>query len=363
MEDFLNQQNNKYNNQNNPVLVDDKKTGAAHDAPAPSRRSEKAGVFHFTKDMVSALLMALVAIVYVIQAFKIPTGSMENSLLVGDFLLGLKFIYGAPVLPYMYRKLPGVADPKPGDVIIFKYPGIDKKDYIKRCVAGPGQTIQIDDTVVVVDGVRLVLPPNGQYIRHGQLDPQIKHFEPLHVPKKGDTLLCDEDMSSRQLIFYKHLIHQENPYAKVTAKLQLYVDGQYANNIKVLNNGYQDLSFDDINFNAFDIWIYIDNIVSGAKMQFAGKKVEVKKLIFIDGKLVKNYIVKNDNYFMKGDNRDNSTDSRYWGFLNRNFIKAKAFILYFSWDDKIPAWELPLKIRWNRIGKLIRSWDGQPTKN
>ena len=109
-------------------------------AKAAARRSEKAGVFHFTKDMVSALVMALIAIVYVIQAFKIPTGSMENSLLVGDFLLGLKFIYGAPVLPFMYKKLPGFTDPKPGDVIIFKYPGSDKKDYIKRCVAGPGQT-------------------------------------------------------------------------------------------------------------------------------------------------------------------------------------------------------------------------------
>ena len=80
-------------------------------AKAAARRSEKAGVFHFTKDMVSALVMALIAIVYVIQAFKIPTGSMENSLLVGDFLLGLKFIYGAPVLPFVYKKLPGFTDP------------------------------------------------------------------------------------------------------------------------------------------------------------------------------------------------------------------------------------------------------------
>src|SRR5271169_5591698 len=75
-----------------------------------ARRSEKAGLFHFTKDMIAALGMALVAIVYVIQAFKIPSGSMENSLLIGDFLLGLKFMYGAPVLPFMYTKLPGDVD-------------------------------------------------------------------------------------------------------------------------------------------------------------------------------------------------------------------------------------------------------------
>ena len=69
-------------------------------------------------------------------------------------------------------------------------------------------------------------------------------------------------------------------------------------------------------------------------------------------------IVKHDNYFMMGDNRDNSMDSRFWGYLNANFIKAKAFILYFSLDKKTPYWLLPLKIRWNRIGKLIRAWDG-----
>jgi len=311
--------------------------------------------------MISALAMALIAIVYVIQAFKIPTGSMENSLLVGDFLLGLKFIYGAPVLPYLYQKLPGVTNPKPGDVIIFKYPGLDKKDYIKRCVAGPGQTVQVDDTVVTVDGVRLTLAPHGRYIRHGQLvDAQIRHFEPLRVPKKGDTLRCGPDMTARQFLFYKHLIHQENPYGKVVAKAQLYLNGEYANNLKVLNNGFQDLSFDEINFNAFDIWVYIDNIINSVQQQFRDKTVEVKKLIFLNDKLITSYIVKNDNYFMMGDNRDNSMDSRYWGFLNKNFIKAKAFILYFSWDGAPPLWEFPMKIRWNRIGKLIRSWDGQP---
>jgi signal peptidase I len=353
----LKQHNNHDTTGQNDTALEQGKSETTHPT---ARRSEKAGVFHFTKDMISALLMALVAIVYVIQAFKIPTGSMENSLLVGDFLLGLKFIYGAPVLPYMYKKLPGVTNPKPGDVIIFKYPGIDKKDYIKRCIAGPGQTIQVDDTVVTVDGKQLVLPPDGQYIRHGQLDPQIRHFEPLYIPKKGDIIKCTPDMSPRQFIFYKHLVHQENPYGKVTVKMQLYIDEQYSNNLKVLNNGIQDLSYDDINFNAFDIWIYIDNIISSTKIQFPGRNVEIKKFIYLNDKLVNDYTVKFDNYFMMGDNRDNSTDSRYWGFLDRNFIKAKAFILYFSWDDKIPAWEIPLKVRWNRIGKLIRSWDGLP---
>lgn len=340
---------------------DDEKKSPENFKPA-ARRSEKAGVFHFTKDMVSALVMALVAIVYVIQAFKIPTGSMENSLLVGDFLLGLKFIYGAPVLPFMYTKFPGFTEPKPGDVIIFKYPGSDKKDYIKRCVAGPGQTIKVQDTVVTVDGVNLVLPPKGLFAYHGQLDPLIRNFEQLRVPKKGDTLRCGPDIPVRQFLFYKHLIHQENPYARVTVKVQLYIDGTYANNVKIISDGFQELSFDQINFNLIDNWIYIDNITNRAIQELHDKNVSVKKLIYLDDKPVREYVTKYDSYFMMGDNRDNSMDSRYWGFLNRNFIKAKAFILYFSLDSKTPLWELPLKIRWNRIGKLIRSWDGIPKK-
>jgi signal peptidase I len=334
-----------------------------------SRRSEKAGLFHFTKDMIAALAMALVAIVYVIQAFKIPSGSMEKSLLIGDFLLGLKFIYGAPVLPYMYTKLPGIADPKPGDVIIFKYPGLDKKDYIKRCVAGPGQTIESHGMNVTVDGKSLVLPPRGQYIYGGKLDPRITNFEPLRVPKKGDTLFIKPDMPVRQFLFYKHLIKQENPYRAVRTEYQLYINGEFASSQKVFLYGFYEIPFGRINFDSslfdnrlpFDNWINIDEVIKQVESQFPDKEKSVEKLLKLDNTTVTRYIVKNDNYFMMGDNRDNSTDSRYWGFLNRNFIKAKAFILYFSWDKDIPLWELPAKIRWNRIGKLIRSWDGSGT--
>jgi signal peptidase I len=336
--------------------------GVADQTAVAARRSEKAGVFHFTKDMVSALVMALIAIVYVIQAFKIPTGSMEKSLLVGDFLLGLKFIYGAPVAPFLYAKFPGFTKPKPGDVIIFKYPGPEKKDYIKRCVAGPGQTIRVDDMKVNVDGVDLVLPPHGQYIRGGMLDPQIRSFDALRVPKKGDTLRCPPEMDARQFIFYKHLIHQENPRASVTCKVQLYINGEFANSTKVINIGGMDRSFNDLDFNRFFNWVDIDNIEKYVKREFGDKTVEVKKLILVRDTIVRSYVCKYDNYFMMGDNRDNSTDSRYWGFLNKNFVKAKAFILYFSLDSETPLWLLPLKIRWNRIGMLIRSWDGLPKK-
>ncbi len=418
-----------------------------------SRRSEKAGIANFSKEMVSALLMAFIFIVYIIQAFKIPTGSMKNSLLAGDFLLGIKFVYGAPILPFSYKDFPGVAKPKPGDVLIFKYPGKDAKDYIKRCVAGPGQTIEIKQKDVYVDETLLKLPPNGRYSRLGLLPYEISNYQKLRVPQKGDTLY-PSSMPIREFLFYKHLIHQENPELNFSARVQntpvlrnifpykydkerttlkfsIYIDEkklqdvsnnyiEFIDDWRVLQKTFNDIENQVMEKNRIGT-IVVDSLGDSTMLL---PKVEIKKAIYLDGKKVKKYIVKYDNYFVMGDNRDESADSRYWGFLNRNFIKAKAFIIYFSWAENyedsngeekifsklthkykdgstasmndnpeklwdafikvqpqyknsnkkwgwndrgelivgrtkhIPPFLLPLKIRWNRIGKLIRGWDG-----
>jgi signal peptidase I len=312
--------------------------------------------------MASALIMALIFIVYIIQAFKIPSGSMEDSLLVGDFLLGLKFLYGAPILPYSYKKFPAITSPKPGDVVIFRYPGADKKDYIKRCVAGPGQTVVLHGEQLLIDGKEFILPPHGKFIRNGDLDKRISEFKPLRIPAKGDVIRPAE-CDLREFLFLKSVIHQENPSSDVRADYQLYIDGAFSNDktiqIPTDQIGAQEyqIPFNDLKFD-FDDWIRTDDIMIIVTNSFPGHKVEVAKRILLDGKPVNAYCVKYDNYFMMGDNRDNSLDSRYWGYLDRNFVKAKAFILYFSLDKDVPWIELPLKIRWNRIGKLIRPWDG-----
>ena len=333
---------------------------------ANARRSEKAGLMHFSREMGSALVMALIAIVYVIQAFKIPTGSMEDSLLVGDFLLGLKFIYGAPVLPFsqelgITQRLPAITQPKQGDVIIFRYPGSDKKDYIKRCVAGPGSVVQVKGRQLLIDGKALVPPPRGKFLNNGQLDPRITEFKPLRVPKKGDAIRTDS-LDTREFVFLKHLIKQENPKINMKTDFQLYINGEFSNQqivsiIEPISGREYPVPFNDLRFE-YDDWTHLDNLLTMVNNSFPGKDVVIRKLIYINGKPIDEYKVKYDNYFMMGDNRDNSLDSRYWGFLNHNYIKAKAFILYFSLDKDTPYWQLPLKIRWDRIGKLIRSWDG-----
>jgi signal peptidase I len=344
------------------------------------KSTEKAGILRFFREMGSALAMALVAIVYVIQAFQIPTGSMEDSLLVGDFLLGLKFVYGAPIVPFsqelgIKHRFPALTKPKPGDVVIFRYPGADKKDYIKRMAAGPGDVIEIiGNTILVVNGREIALPPRGKYTGNNRPDQRIADFAPLYIPAKGD-ILAPDTMQIREFLFFKNLVHQENPTKNVRMHFDLYIDGELANNVAFNFSGarvsLQDLQSGKLtfrnemmrrteifDFNRFDDWTTLDHFLETIRRNFPARDVEIRKTLFIGDARVDSYAVQFDNYFMIGDNRDNSLDSRYWGYLNRNFVKAKAFILYFSFDSSKPLWQLPANIRWDRVGKLIRDWDG-----
>jgi len=357
---------------------------AARDAAA--KPTEKIGLWRFFREMGSALVMALIAIVYVIQAFQIPTGSMEDSLLVGDFLLGLKFIYGAPLLPYsrelgITKRLPAITKPKPGDVVIFKYPGTDAKDYIKRMVAGPGDVVRfVGNKKLIVNDTTLILPPHGKYTGGNRADPRIINFAPLRIPAKGDVL-CPDTMPVREFLFFKTLVHQENPTKRVYMHFDLYVDGELANKTPINFNGAR-LSLDDLqdgkftyknemtrrtevfDINRIDDWTTLDYVLDVVRRNFTSdKSVIIRKKLFLGNERIERYTVRNDNYFMVGDNRDNSLDSRYWGYLNYNFVKAKALILYFSYDNTGPKWMFPANIRWNRIGKLIRTWDGETEGN
>jgi signal peptidase I len=108
-----------------------------------ARRTRKKSVIReYTEIIVLAVALALFVRTFFVQAFRIPSESMEDTLLVGDFLFANKFLYGAKV-PFINVRVPGVRDPQPGDIIIFKYPGDHKTDYIKRCVAVAGQTVEM----------------------------------------------------------------------------------------------------------------------------------------------------------------------------------------------------------------------------
>ncbi len=120
---------------------------AKKDGPA----KKKSAMRETVDVIVWAVVMAFLARSFLIQAFRIPSGSMEDTLLVGDFLFVNKFLYG-PQIPFTDIRLPGIREPRPGDIIVFRFEG-EKDDYIKRCVAVGGQTLEVKDSVIHLDGV------------------------------------------------------------------------------------------------------------------------------------------------------------------------------------------------------------------
>jgi signal peptidase I len=140
-------------------------TGLDRPAPPLAASEEHALVLARRKssfrEVAEAIVVALVCTIlirtFVVQAFRIPSGSMEDTLVIGDYLFVNKILYG-PRIPIIHRRLPGIRAPRPGDVIVFEYPRDHSKDFIKRCIAVGGQVVEIRDRDVWVDGVHVSEP-------------------------------------------------------------------------------------------------------------------------------------------------------------------------------------------------------------
>src|SRR5213596_865581 len=130
--------------------------GQAATATVP-KRPRKSLVREYGEAIVIAVLLALVIRTLVVQAFTIPSGSMMDTLLVGDYILVNKFLYG-PELPFTESRLPSLRNPHRGDIIVFKYPQDEKRDFIKRIIGTPGDTVQVRGEQVLVNGAALVEP-------------------------------------------------------------------------------------------------------------------------------------------------------------------------------------------------------------
>jgi signal peptidase I len=276
--------------------------------------------------LVWAAVVAFIIKILLFEAYRIPTGSMENTLLVGDFLLVTKFTYGATTprnIPFTdiripYFRLPGFKDPKPGDVVVFDFPGDrDEKEskevlnYIKRCVAVAGDSIKVVNKVLYRNGQVFPNPPNSKFIAplqpanlaNNRIFPKGSgwnedNYGPLRIPKKGDIIKID----SSNFEGYKMFIIKEG-YANVL----LNPDGSITADGKTFKDG--------------------------------------------------NYEVKRDYLWMMGDNRNNSLDCRFWGFMPMENVVGEAFLIYWSWDANISFadfFKLIGTIRWNRVGSLIK---------
>jgi signal peptidase I len=275
------------------------------------------------RDYLQVLGLTLVVALFlkscVIEAYRIPSGSMENTLRVGDFLLANKFIYGAKTpasvpfssFPIPRFRFPALTTPQHGDVVVFELPEYAYEvntggttNYVKRCIGIPGDTIIISNRRVFVNNREMDLPTSGKPAKQriyplGFGDSRIfpkgsafneDNYGPLVVPRRGDTL----HLSPATFFYCRDIIGHEGHTIRIDGNNQVLVD-----------NVPQDL-----------------------------------------------FVVGHDYYFMMGDNRTNSLDSRFWGFVPDDCITAKVMLIYWSIDESKSSFLA--NIRWERIGTIVR---------
>jgi signal peptidase I len=288
-------------------------------------------VIEFFRQLFWAAVAAFFIITFIIQNTRIPTGSMEDTILVGDFVLVNKFIYGSSSPKYIpfteteipFFRLPAFKEPKAKDIVVFEFPGDRDQlfatergvNYVKRCIGTPGDTIEIKDKVVFVNGKEFWIPPFIKYYRgrygsflkpipKGVAEPRIfpkgmpwneDNYGPLVIPKKGMTIPLN-----------RYNVEQ----------WRTIIDREYGERVVDLKNG----------------------------------------IVTINGLSVSSYTFKKDYFFMMGDNRDDSLDSRFWGLVARDMVVGQAFITLFSWNRDIPfsqLFKLLGSIRLDRVLLLL----------
>jgi signal peptidase I len=161
-----------------------------NEGPKTSRRK---GYFKdFVETVVTAVILALVLRAFVVQTFRIPSGSMEDTLLVGDFLIVNKFMYGIKV-PFADTRLPGIRAPRHGDIIVFEYPNPDpnakKENYVKRCIGVQGDIIELKNNVLYRNGERV--EEDANYVKLKPPTPRWADYGPIKVPEGSLFMLGD----------------------------------------------------------------------------------------------------------------------------------------------------------------------------
>ncbi len=294
----------------------------AHDKRTDKAKTSDDGKRHPVKDFFKDLVFVLVAFFFlnsfVLASFEVPTGSMENEIMTGDFLFVNKFIYGGTTprtIPLTNIRLPWFRVPafrhvERGDVIVFEYPGgrdeVQSPDfmfYLKRAVAVAGDTVQVVHRVLYINGKSAPLPRNMKFYTQnekpaGMADPGIfpkgssyneDNWGPERVPRKGDVVALTADQLER----WKTFIERE-----------------------------------------------------GHSVAERGSE------ILIDGTTATSYTVERNYLFGMGDFRDNSADSRFWGYIPEENIVGTPMIVYWSWDPNIPIVDIFAKLRSLRLGRI-----------
>lgn len=385
---------------------------------------KKNPIYEWIDAIIFAILVVAPLNMFVVQAYTIPTSSMENSLMTGDYLFVSKLAYGPKVpqrplsLPFVhntifgvksysdlikvdYRRMAGFSDVERNDIVVFGFPHgdtvlkqlptddyythvrfsgreyaekrfgpiitrpVDKKDnYVKRAVAIAGDTLQVINGQVVVNGI-----PQEYFSGIQNTYTVITNGTSINT-----RILEDMGVSSSQVWYdgnlpgYRHLpLNEEN--AKEIAKISNVLEVRqnidvyppdypesplmifpFSENFKWTRDNYGPIYIpaagDTISLSLENLPLY-QRVIS----VYEGHDLEIKDgEILIDGVPSDKYTFEMDYYFMMGDNRHNSLDSRYWGFVPEDHIVGKPKVIWFSTDRNKP---FPRNIRWNRLLKFV----------
>jgi signal peptidase I len=268
-------------------------------------------LYRFSNSWTGTIVIVLFIIFFIAQAFVVPTGSMKNSILIGDHLFAKKFVYGVPTpfIPFVewsltpWTKKLHLIDggkPKRGDIVIFHYPYDIKMYYVKRCVAIPGDELFVQD--------------KNLYLHPYEGDAWIqKHYKGYTVIKKEGKLWVENPYTKTHPgIHHDPTIDQDTPVLLTNDGRMEIINTQSKYNM-ILNNQYR-----------------------------LPKNVRLlKHNPIFQTPIIK--VPKND-YFMMGDNRDHSDDSRFWGFVPYDNLVGTPWFIYFSMNKDY-------QIRWHRMFK------------
>jgi len=319
---------------------------------------------HWAREWLDALVWAAIAALilrtFFFGAYRIPTPSMENTLLTGDFLLVSKIAYGArspmtlsvpftdiymPGVNLPWFRFPGLEEVERNEIVVFNYP-IDvapvsaKTNYIKRAVGMPGDRLEVREKILYINGEQAEQFETLMFHHRVEVRDRIR-LSPAKVREAGARIVQSGNESVHIINMTRKVAEEMSLWSEIE-NVELFVlpenfnefgrrgfnfSKEFVNHDRIpeITIPYkgQEISLTDEN------WHLYQDILERYERNSVQKTEDT---FFINGSETNKYTIQKDYYFMMGDNRDDSEDSRYWGFVPKDHVVGKASIIYFSWD-------------------------------
>ncbi len=357
------------------------------------RLRERSGVYRVTFEWVEAIVFAVVVAslihTFIFQLFVIPTPSMEKSLLVGDYLYVSKLSYGprtpntplsvplvhnvmpvtggksySTAIQWDYKRLRGPKKIERGDVVVFNYPAdpvprpVDKREnYVKRCVALPGDSLVIVESRLYVNGEEQPVRPGQQQVYHVVTDAPFSATAMREMQLERDDVWYNPPTGEYIVPLTRDAVDRVE--AMTTVRYVSRYERDSGDEI-FPNDGVRPWSENDfgplwVPAKGATVRLTAENVALYERIIgfYEGNRLEVRgEDIFVNGVRTDSYTFAMDYYWMMGDNRDNSLDSRYWGFVPEDHIVGKASFVWLSLDKNRTLFDG--KIRWRKMFRKIR---------